>query len=367
MKIGIITKQDGYNRGSSDFYPLIKWEKNFLNDGIEIKFIKSHKSKKVFNNDIIIIDHRYYRKLVVLDKVYENRSFIIEFIKLLKKKGIRVILFDNDDGAGSKQWDLIDYVDVFVKKQVLKNKIEYTENRGYASYMVFVDQYDLPKNKKNANNQYKEKYIPCPKDQLHKIKLGWNIGMLDYRYFPLQRYFPFGTNRILNSIYQAPKFHNTLENKDFNSVFRGRIKKDKLNYSYQRNKVISCFKRLNKKFITGDPISKRKYLKELKRSKTCISPFGWGEVCYRDFETIIAGAVLIKPDMSHLNTYPNVYKEGETYVPIKWDMSDLEEKVNKVIESYDEYKDYVYQAQKLYKSAIADYETFKTRFKSLLL
>jgi hypothetical protein len=367
MEIGIVTEQDGYNRGVSDFFPLIKWQKKFLNDGIKIRFLNSHKDKEVFNNDVIIIDHRYYRRLVVLDKVYNNRSFIIEFIKSLKRKGIKVILFDNDDGTGSQQWDLIDYVDVFVKKQILKDKFKYTENRGYASYMVFVDKYDLSKDKKSTNRQFKDKYVPCPEDQLHKIRLGWNIGMLDYRYFPLQKYFPFGTNRVLNSVYKSPSFNTDFDSKNINSSFRGKVREDNMNYSFQRNRLIQYLKNLNEDtFVTGNAIPKKKYLEELRRSKTCVSPFGWGEVCYRDFEAILAGAMLIKPDMSHLETYPNIYQEDKTYIPLKWDMSDLKEKVSMVIENYSEYKNYVYQVQQLYKNAINDYETFRIRFQSLV-
>lgn len=367
MKIGILTEQNGYNRGACDFYPVIKWKKKFSEDSIDITFIKNHENKKIYDNNVVIIDHRYYRRLVVLDKIYDSLDFIIEFIASLKDKGIKVILFDNDDGAGSKQWNLIEYVDLFVKKQILKNKVAYTENKGTNSYMVFVKDYDLTEDLKNANNKFKEGYVPCPKDQLNKIKLGWNIGMLDYRYFPLRWYFPFGTNRVLNSIYKAPNFNSALNEKDIDSAFRGKIRKDNLNYSFQRNKVIGLLEKLDDgKFVTGGIIPKNKYLKELRSSKTCVSPFGWGEVCYRDFEAIIAGAILLKPDMSHLETYPDIYKKWETYVPLKWDMSDLEEKLMMVVDNFDDYKSLVYQAQYLYKKALNDYQTFKNKFLSLV-
>jgi spore maturation protein CgeB len=62
------------------------------------------------------------------------------------------------------------------------------------------------------------------------------------------------------------------------------------------------------------------------RSKICISPFGYGEICWRDFEAILCGCLLIKPDMSHVETNPDIFMAGQTYVPVKWDFSDLEEK-----------------------------------------
>ena len=70
---------------------------------------------------------------------------------------------------------------------------------------------------------------------------------------------------------------------------------------------------------------------ELQRSTACFSPFGYGELCWRDIEAIAAGAVLIKPDMSHLRTEPNLYRDGETYIACRWDFADLSDKVSEIL------------------------------------
>jgi hypothetical protein len=54
-----------------------------------------------------------------------------------------------------------------------------------------------------------------------------------------------------------------------------------------------------------------------------LSPFGWGEVCFRDFEAILHGAALAKPSMDHVETWPDVYRPGETFVALRWDAKDL--------------------------------------------
>jgi hypothetical protein len=74
-------------------------------------------------------------------------------------------------------------------------------------------------------------------------------------------------------------------------------------------------------------VSPRRYLAELSLSKIVFSPFGWGEVCFRDYEAVVAGALLVKPDMGHLETSPDIYLPGETYVPVRWDFSDLAETI----------------------------------------
>ena len=82
----------------------------------------------------------------------------------------------------------------------------------------------------------------------------------------------------------------------------------------------------------------KRYLLELMTSKFALSPFGWGEVCIRDYETVACGALLIKPDMTHVSTTPDIFKKYETYVPVKWDFSDLGEKIDYYISHPNEAK-----------------------------
>ncbi|WP_113910734.1 glycosyltransferase [Roseovarius dicentrarchi] len=79
--------------------------------------------------------------------------------------------------------------------------------------------------------------------------------------------------------------------------------------------------------VTGFGIRHDLFLRELRRSKICFSPFGYGEVCWRDYEAIMCGAVLLKQDTSHVATAPDIFEAFETYVPVKWDLSDLPQQV----------------------------------------
>lgn len=82
---------------------------------------------------------------------------------------------------------------------------------------------------------------------------------------------------------------------------------------------------------TGYGVSRDTFLDEMRRSRICFSPFGYGELCWRDIEAIAMGAVLLKPDMSHLETTPDLYRDDETYVACAWDFSDLEDKVRALL------------------------------------
>lgn len=71
-------------------------------------------------------------------------------------------------------------------------------------------------------------------------------------------------------------------------------------------------------------IPRGQFLDEMRHARLCWSPFGYGELCWRDLEAFMTGAVLVKPDMGHLETLPDLYVPGKTYLPVKWDFSDLE-------------------------------------------
>ena len=90
------------------------------------------------------------------------------------------------------------------------------------------------------------------------------------------------------------------------------------------------------------------YVLEMRRSKAILSPFGWGEICTRDFESFVYGATLLKPSMEHCITWPNVYQANKTYVPMKWDFSDFDEIMSKI--GSKEYTEIAQNGQQYYKS-----------------
>ena len=87
----------------------------------------------------------------------------------------------------------------------------------------------------------------------------------------------------------------------------------------------------------------------MRESKVVVAPFSWGEMSMRDFECFVSGGVLIKPNMSHMETFPDYYKEGETYIPVDWALSDLHEAVDRVLENYDDYIEIAIEGQKRFK------------------
>lgn len=100
-------------------------------------------------------------------------------------------------------------------------------------------------------------------------------------------------------------------------------------YSGMRQEALDATEKLLDKFNVRyeGKVSKRQYVTELRQSKMCFSPFGYGEVCWRDYEAMACGALLLKPDMSHITMNSNPFRPYETYIPLAWDLSDLKDKV----------------------------------------
>ena len=69
----------------------------------------------------------------------------------------------------------------------------------------------------------------------------------------------------------------------------------------------------------------------LRKSKMALAPFGWAEINWKDFEIFMNGIVLLKPDMSHVETWPDYYIEKETYLPYRWDAADLKDLIERVL------------------------------------
>lgn len=102
-------------------------------------------------------------------------------------------------------------------------------------------------------------------------------------------------------------------------------------YALMRGQAAEAVDRITGIEKTSGMIAKDLYMAELGRSKICFSPFGYGEICWRDFEAIAMGAVLLKPSMEHIESDPDIYVADETYVPVRWDFADLGDQVHALL------------------------------------
>ena len=113
-----------------------------------------------------------------------------------------------------------------------------------------------------------------------------------------------------------------------------------IHYDNHRKPMMDVINKLNynvAKLENGNRVSTQEYYKRISSAKILLAPFGYGEMAPRDLESAMFGSILIKPDMSYIDSNPSVYEDGVTYIACKHDYSDLKEKIHDILGNYEKY------------------------------
>lgn len=277
-------------------------------------------------------------------KYYQPKERIMRILQKARKKCEKIVWLDTSDSAGTTFFEVMPYVDKYLKKQTyvdlsLYNK-ELCRDRLFCEYYskrpdVIITDDDVPHN------------IPIDAKNLKKLGISWNVGLGIL--FERNKYrFIMNLDRRKDYI----DFLNPNINKRYDIFYRGSLYNSIT--GFQRKLAIDSIMELT--CIHPDPnirVSQEEYDKEILESKTILSPFGWGEICTRDFEAFKNGALLIKPDMSHLKTYPDYFVDGKTYVSINWDFLNLNDKLQEVLADTDKYYFISRNGQEIYKKSLS--------------
>jgi len=254
------------------------------------------------------------------------------FLEALRGHYQKVIFYDDDDSTASTQWELLPLVDFFWKKQLLKDRDQYL--RAFAGNRAFTHYYHELTHPGEALGTT----APVIEDptQLAKLRVTWNLGIGLY---PLSH----KKDLLTGSLYPllgglVPRTLVSVPPRKTRSFFDQKQPFCQARYATKGYTPLVGYQReLFSRLVEGRGqfrhgfIDRRAYSQELAQAQAVLSPFGWGEVCYRDFEAFQGGTVLIKPDMSTIDTWPDCYRPGETYVPLAWDGSDLFDRVDQVL------------------------------------
>lgn len=365
MLIKVITPQLSWREFYSDFAPLKKWNRNFIDKGIRHEYVNILDDENVVfkGEDVVIIDYRWVQrrektrtnKLEL--KLRETPDYVFKLIRRYSEWGVKVIFFDTRDSPGSESLDLLPYVDSFWKKQIFKDFSNYTETKPH-NFMTW-----LPTNLPDTRDAV---FKPAESEHLSKLKLAWNIGMCDFREVLISSKIPVSLLSP-DSILAKLKLNRVkLDQRKYLLSYRGSSNKHP-SYDWQRNLVKKRLRDMQAyNVIVGDKVGRGQYMKEQLSSIATVSPFGWGEICYRDFESIMNGSLLLKPSMKHIDTYPSWYQPNKTYIPLKWDVEDLKEMLLKAQQSTDECQEIVKTAQELFYFHQNSFEAFYNHYCKLI-
>ena len=303
---------------------------------LEFKFVDyTFKSLNNLEGDLLILVRKFH-KLDIRNN--QNINLMVNELKGYKKNFSKVIYFDDSAAVSHIMFFIIPYVNSYWVRGLLTDLKKYSMSfyggRTYSQY--YSENYRIMDHKTYLSPSIKGEFP-------ENIKIAWNIGIGMY---------PSNKNSFLSSNYNKLKkiscILSALPSIKAVSLVINQYKKEMIttlskpidlskrkllissrfsskgyynSISFHRELLLEKIKD-NKLFITGI-LSHKEYIKECHSVYGILSPFGWGEICYRDYEAIMCGNILIKPDMSHLNTWPNIYGD-DCYLKLDWDFENLE-------------------------------------------
>ncbi|MCH7971511.1 MAG: hypothetical protein IH960_10810 [Chloroflexi bacterium] len=314
MRLNVLTPGFTTSNGSAFLFPFVV-HKNALRDtSIDVRLVQ-RSTAGLSDCDVLAIDSKEFRK-----EWADRRSRTLELISSYRDDGAKIVWFDTTDSTGTLQAPVFSVVDKYLKSQLLADKTRYTEHvYGGRVHSEFYNQM-AGITDDDANDAVDE---PITLDDTSKLGISWNSGLADYSTFGpirvgLYRRVPFARLLRYPEAVEAP---GPRRSNALSARFGSRY--SKATVRYQREKIREL---LSGQFDT-EKLSRRGYIRELRRSKIVLSPFGWGEITLKDFEVFLTGGMLLKPSMDHMNTWPNFYEKDVTYLSHDWDLADLEERI----------------------------------------
>jgi len=224
-----------------------------------------------------------------------------------------IILFEKRDGAYIGKKSLLRHKNVvrYIKQYALRNV---HDNNQYCIDGRFFTRFLTD----CANTQHN---IPLDDNDLAKIRLGTNF--LHYSCVK-----PFIELKPTMAKDIDLFFAGTTIYGDENSI------SGKLITLHRQNlvKILSDLSHKYKVIVQScRNFPKSEYIKIIARSKVVISPWGWGEACYRDYESLLSCCVVIKPKTDFIISVPDIWNEDYfTFCSPDW--SDIETAIQRALE-----------------------------------
>ncbi len=328
-----------------------------------------YKDQKLFHftNSVEYCLNKDHNKILVMVRWFLKPDYVdLELMRQLRDKYKRIVFFHDDAGGGIPRAQVLPFVDLFFQKALFRDRSLYMRSlygkelfSDYSHSEYGIDDPDPIERKPVVDSL-----------QLDKLRLSWNIGIGQFPKYKYRQRFAVALARLVD-FRLVRLFYSNIERLDAVSVIErgerdipvharlGLVSQPSL--AHHRRIILEKIKDDNR-FLVGETGQKR-YNSELVRSKIVLSPFGWGELCFRDFEAVLSGALLLKPDMSHLETWPDIFIDGETYVGFSWDAEDLIEKTNEILDNESMRK---YIAQNAYNVYHEQLDKLNERFETIL-
>lgn len=342
--------------------------------------------KWIFINYSISKIENYSGNLLIIVRKYHDRNYDLKLAQRdlirYKKKFDKIVYFDDSASSSYVLFSLFPYLDEYWKRSILKDTSMYS--KSYYGGHVYSDYYNKNYSVYDQNWTLKNQTKVANED-FNKLKISWNIGI---------GLFPLSTNSFANKNYKFIKKLNTaisvlpslnllkffikfyIKNMiiELNKDIDLNLKKKKISarftskgynesIGFQRELILKKISN-NKIFLTGT-VPNWQFIQENKSIFAMISPFGWGEICYRDFEAVLCGSYLIKPNTSHISTWPNIF-DNNMYHSLDWKISNINF-IESIFDNANHLNHSVNSTRLIFKKSLGDLSNRVTKMISTLM
>ena len=330
-----------YGADSNDYafaFPVYKRLRFLQELGYTIRIFLGARTPPV-GGDMLIISSKYFieryraeikNRYQFPDEVaYQQKC--LEEINERRRRYDTIVFYDAQDSTGTIQDFFFDAVDAYAKNQLERERSVY--QAPWIGFRRFIDRL------------CKDKYGEAPgvgqdigrskglgEDQISKLVLGWNSSLAIYsRPRPLFKRYHYSCLRgrlPLPCFWGVPSVTAPARERPVAVTCRSSFKKRHRLYQDHRRPAVEAARRYGQ---SEGFLPRRAYFEELESSKVSIAPIGYGELTYRDYESIVSGAHIVKPCMSHIETFPNLYLANETYTPCAMSYEDIDDVLERVL------------------------------------
>lgn len=340
--------------GIGFLFPILYHRKALRSAGVECRLFDKVEPK-LTDCDVLIVDSKYHR-----DSWAARLPQTLEWIQSTKEAVDRLLWFDTTDSTGTLQTAVLPLVDRYYKNQLLKDRSNY--KTAFYGMRIFTDFYHRQFAIEDDEPAYSE---PPSDDDLTKLDVSWNCSLIDLSLWGPRRASLFRRLGWKFLLRQPTRWVEPSTDRNIKLSTRFTANHRRATVRFQREKVREVLDNQ----ISTNFLSRSAYVRELEHSQAVIAPFSYGETTWRDFEVFIAGCLLIKPDMGHMQTWPDLYQDGVTYVSYDWSVEHLADLLEQVAARYEEYLPIARSGQANYRNALIGddaREAFVTRFADIV-
>lgn len=355
VRLHILSDRFNSPNGRAFVFPLRVHASRLRDRGIAIR-IFGNLVPDLADCDILGLDSKFFR-----DWWAERPDEAKEILQRLAKTCPALLWFDTTDSAGGLHSQVLPFVRRYYKSQLYRDRSLYSKN--LYGLRLHTDFYHRTCGVADSAPVWSQP-ITSPGD-LAKLRVSWNSGLSDY-----SLYGPY-TLRMAEAV-QLPfllRFPTSFIRPD---AFRPQdiscrfgVSYDRETVAYQRHEIR---RRLGSRLPT-DKLNRFGYFRELWTSRVIVSPFGLGEITLKDFEVFLTGGMLLKPSMAAVETWPNLFQDNKTMLPMAWDLNDLEQRIEQALSDRELALGIAEAGQKLYRHHIASeagHEEFCDRVEAIL-